>query len=750
MIKRTGSRLPLLLLALTLAVVFYRLLLGEVLFWGLPSLQFYPWREYAFSLLREGELPLWNPFNGAGAPLFANYQSVLLYPFTWLDFFLPLAQSMSLTAVLHLFVAGGGTWRLMGRLGVNDLGRGVSAFAFALSGYLVARLGTFPVIYAAAWLPWLLWAAHDLLTTGSRRAAAWLALFAALQLLAGHAQTTWYSLALIGLFALWHAFNQRPVRWQRLFGFGGSLLLGAGVAALQLLATAELLGQSQRSGGVDYWTAMNFSFAPARALNFLSPFIFGTPADGSYLTVGAYFEDAVYIGLIPLVAAIAAVLGWRRRRSDDVLARDVPFWTAIVVIGFLFALGQFSPIFPFLYERAPTFDLFQAPVRWHLWTVFGLSALAGIGATWWRRGGRWTRRLMVVCIAAALTSFAMMLFAPPDNAGVAVLVRAALVTSIFGILAGWVTLRKPETGSPRYGRWTATVLIIVALDLALAGWGLNPTVPAAFYQPERAERDLSVRGYMPREVERALKFDHYFRFDDYRVATEQWQALRQLNLPNMNLIDRVALLNNFDPLLPDHFVAYLNRIEANPERNNGLLQAAAVGEVRLAGGEVSSLNSTPQRVYLIGSICWHGTEAELEAALIDPDWQPDRQAHILGDRGCEPVTDAAPGVVLMSEYHASEVSITVEMERDGWLVLADTDYPDWVATVDDEPTPIYRANLMFRAVQVSAGEHTVRFKYRPAWLASGALVSVVSLLILLLLFRLKNVTTPYNQDNGGA
>jgi uncharacterized membrane protein YfhO len=88
------------------------------------------------------------------------------------------------------------------------------------------------------------------------------------------------------------------------------------------------------------------------------------------------------------------------------------------------------------------------------------------------------------------------------------------------------------------------------------------------------------------------------------------------------------------------------------------------------------------------------------------------------------------------------------MEQDGWLILADTDYPGWAATVDGETTPIYRTNLMFRAVQISAGSHTVQFDYVPGWLVPGALVSGVSLLILLLLFRLKNVTPPYNQSSG--
>ena len=84
MTDRLPSRLPLIVVLLTLLVVFHRLLLGDVLFWGLPSLQFYPWREYAFDMLRGGQLPLWNPYNGAGAPLIANYQSALFYPLSWL------------------------------------------------------------------------------------------------------------------------------------------------------------------------------------------------------------------------------------------------------------------------------------------------------------------------------------------------------------------------------------------------------------------------------------------------------------------------------------------------------------------------------------------------------------------------------------------------------------------------------------------------------------------------------------------
>jgi hypothetical protein len=769
------SRLPLLVLALALVLVFHRLLLGEVFFWGLPALQFVPWREYAFELVRGGQLPLWNPYNGAGAPLLANYQSALLYPPHWPGLLLPLPWSMSVTAVLHLFIAGWGMWAFAGRLGLSGLGRGVSALAFALSGYLVARLGTYPIIETAAWLPWLLWAAHGVITTGRLREGGRLALLTALMLLAGHAQTAWYSIALVGVYSLWAAYGwvmhgvgvQHAVPLQnrlqavavRLAGAGALLALGAGVAAIQLMPTAELLRASQRAGGVDYDFAMNFSYAPARILNLFSPNVFGNPGDGSYLTQGAFFEDAVYVGLIPLVSAVAAFFGWlrwrRTRSSLSVAAADaapqgdvfatVPLWWGLVIVAFVFALGRYTPVFPFLYENVPTFDLFQAPVRWHLWTVTGLSILAGIGVSAWGRGvrtRRWAQRALAAYAGCILVGGLMLAATelptpePTSNDALRVLAGALIYTAGVGALAAWLTLRQPDTGGAGRRRWTLLVLLIIAADLAWAAWGLNPTVPAAFFEQREAEDTTTSRAAWTEAAVEAVKFGTYFRFDDYRYATENWFAVRESHLPNLNLLHRVPLLDNFDPLRPGAFVRYAALVERATERE-ALLQAAGVDRVYGEDGVAQPTGREVTRAWLVASVCWHTSEESLEAALLDPDWQPHEQLHMLGDGGCPdaPLANNAPPVLWSDE--ANRVMLDVNAPYDGWLVLADVDYPGWTARLDGEPVPIYRANGAFRAVQVSPGAHTVTFEYAPGWLVPGVLVSVVSLLAALLVIRIR-------------
>lgn len=732
-----SSRISWLILLGVVVILFHRLLLGDALFWGLPSLQFIPWRLEALDLLRSGQLPLWNSFNGAGAPLFANYQTALLYPFSWLTIILPAAPAMSLTAVAHLVIAGIGMWHFTKKLGISSLGQGVSLLAYALSGYLVARVGTFPIVQAAAWLPWLLWASASLVERVTPSRTAWMALFSALILLAGHAQTAWYALLMTGAFSLVYLLATTPRRFLALIAIVGGIVLGAGVAAVQLAGTAELLGQSQRSGGVDYDFAMNLSYAPLRSLNLLTPNIFGTPADGTYITGGAFFEDAVYAGLIPLIAAITAIAGWFMRRDDARLGgyKLIPFWFLITLVGFVFALGVNTPIFPFFFDNVPTFDAFQGPVRWHLWTITGLSILAGIGVSMWARGlrsRRWTMRALVACGGAVMLALIVLMFTEINVRAIELLAKGVLYAGIAGIAACILTLNQPAKDDPAYGRWSFIVLLVIAADLGFAGWGLNPTVASSFYAPREVE--TNGRLFWQEAALEQVRFEEFLRFDNYHTAVVRQDEYRASLLPNMNLLDNAPVFNNFDPLLPGQHLDYLELLDASS--TEGLMHGAGIGAVWTLDGE-NRLTSASPRAWVVESVCWHTTDAGIRDALTDADWLPYEQLHMLGDAGC-PNPKSAVGTAQITSDTGNEVVISVNgATQNSWLVLADTDYPGWLAQVDGESVPIYRANLSFRAVQLDDGVSEVRFAYYPSWLLPGALVSVVSLVAMLLLFRLR-------------
>jgi hypothetical protein len=73
------------------------------------------------------------------------------------------------------------------------------------------------------------------------------------------------------------------------------------------------------------------------------------------------------------------------------------------------------------------------------------------------------------------------------------------------------------------------------------------------------------------------------------------------------------------------------------------------------------------------------------------------------------------------KYENTRVEIEVDAPHWGFLVLHDVWHPWWTAEIDGEEVPIYRANVLFRAVQVPTGRHRVVFEFHPI---SGAIAEL--------------------------
>ncbi|MGQ9850533.1 MAG: hypothetical protein ACUVSU_10850 [Aggregatilineaceae bacterium] len=758
------SWLPLLLLVGAVLALYWPVFAGETLFWGLPTLQFYPWREFAFAELRAGRLPAWNPYLGGGAPLLANYQTAIFYPPNWLMLALPGPLAMSLGALLHILWAGAGMWLLTGALGYSPFGRGISSLSYALSGYLIARLGSFPTHDAAAWLPWLLWLAHRAVTRQRGRDIGGLGLAVGLLLLAGHAQTAWYGLLGVGAFALWLAgWGQRALPWRgRARGLilaGAGIALGVGIAAVQLLPTAEYLRHSDRATGVDYERLTNLSYHPARLITLLAPDFFGSPADGSYYTEGAYFEDAAYLGVIPLLAAGAAVLAWVRRRRDGVPAlATVPFWTGLALLGLFFALGKYNPAFRFFYEHVPTFDAFREPVRWLILTELALTVLAGAGVEQWGRGPRvvfWSRLAAAGGGGMALMALGARAWADLALPELETMALAVATTGAWVAVAALLTLTQPlapATTTPRW-LWRATVLLVVTLDLAWFADGLNPIVSASFFE-RRPVESVPGRIYWFDTYQHDVTFgtdedetppvEGFFDLGDYRLAVRRRNELRASLLPNINMLDRVPSLDNNDPLLPDWYSRYTALIEELGSQAGALLQAAGVTRAFGAvprGWDGANPASAPvaegATAWLVPEALWAGSDEEIVKALRDPAWNPTRTVVLAGTSPLPDPTarrqEAFAGAISFLEERPAERRFRVATDAPAYLVFAETWYPGWSATVNDAPAPLLRANLAFQAVAVPAGQSEVAFRYRINHFAAGVAVSGGALLAALAL-----------------
>ncbi|MBI2420761.1 MAG: YfhO family protein [Candidatus Levybacteria bacterium] len=61
------------------------------------------------------------------------------------------------------------------------------------------------------------------------------------------------------------------------------------------------------------------------------------------------------------------------------------------------------------------------------------------------------------------------------------------------------------------------------------------------------------------------------------------------------------------------------------------------------------------------------------------------------------------------QYSENKIVINTKNIGNGFLVLTDSYYPAWHATVDGDEAKIYRTDYNFRGIVVSAGEHKIEF-----------------------------------------
>ncbi len=85
---------------------------------------------------------------------------------------------------------------------------------------------------------------------------------------------------------------------------------------------------------------------------------------------------------------------------------------------------------------------------------------------------------------------------------------------------------------------------------------------------------------------------------------------------------------------------------------------------------------------------------------------------------------------IITKYEPERVVVEIESKSDSFLILTDAYYPGWKATLNGEPAPIYKADLMFRGVAVPAGQHEVEFTYEPASYRLGKIFSLAGLLLI--------------------
>ena len=360
---------------------------------------FYPAFATLHQSLRQGELPLWTPHIFGGFPLFAEGQIGALYPPALLAAMLPSpVDGFLLLRVFHVALALVGAYALARCLRISPLGGVVAGLVFGLGSFVVSQQHHASLLAAAVWLPLLLACVELALARWSWSTLGYLALAGAIlgmQALASHVQPVLLSGAIMLVYAPTRALRRlrgQPTEnrsWAaRLRATCGAALLGVGavalvsglaatIAAAQLLPLYELSRESWRANGWSYLDAVEYSLPPINFVTLLLPFFFRA-VDGGQWSLWQAWEVVLYVGVFPLLLAVASLLFVRRW--------GVAFFAIVAAGSALLSLGGYAPWQ--LYERLWTFPglaLQRAPARFTFLTTLALGMLAAYGADWLAR-----------------------------------------------------------------------------------------------------------------------------------------------------------------------------------------------------------------------------------------------------------------------------------------------------------------------------------------------------------------------------
>jgi hypothetical protein len=111
---------------------------------------------------------------------------------------------------------------------------------------------------------------------------------------------------------------------------------------------------------------------------------------------------------------------------------------------------------------------------------------------------------------------------------------------------------------------------------------------------------------------------------------------------------------------------------------------------------------------------WAGSEDALNL-MRDPAFRPEQTVIIAGDDSIAPAEapEALAADVTIEAYTPERIEISARADAGGWLVLTDAYFPGWQAEINDQAAPVYRADVMFRAVRLPAGDSRVVFTFTP-------------------------------------
>ena len=668
---------------LPIGVAWRGVLCGRVFYFEDIAAYFEPLWTAAARSMTKGELPSWALGAWSGQPLLGDPQLGIFYPPHWMWLALAPVRAYAISIVFHSALAASGTYVLARFLGRSRVASCTAAIAFSVGAYFVLEARHEMFLVSAAWIPWLLAAIAAYAAHGRTRGLALIAATLALAILGGGWSMLVFAVPVVIVFACARA-RFAP---QRLIGIGLGLGLGLGLASIQLLPALAHARLSPRALPLADAFAGSYAWPSLRyAITLVLPLWYGDDARGTYLGAPDQWELSGYgAGVLIAGFAIASLLrrGGRGERA---------VYVVLVLFAMIAALGPHGPLWPIL-KGLPLVGRARCPARaLFIYTLVApLLAAAGIDQL---RARLPLRALAFVWAVPVLVALELLIGLRAENPTVpveATYIAPAVMPSFRAELA------------------SSTMQSRTLIDVHLGQRFHNGGLRWGFESPG---------GYSSLPLWRYLHLlwiaNHartYPGSPTPELAHDlSAQGLWTYGSPIVDLLDvRWALVPR----------------ERSPDGSGWSLATRGEDGIDLWRNE----EALP-RAFVVHAATSVASEGEAASAMATPSFDPTHDVILEEPSALKAAPAASPASpARLVERRGADARYAIELDAPGIFVLAEPHEPSWTVTIDGAPARLLRVDYALMGVAIGAGKHELAFVRSDRPLRTGAMLTLLSLLV---------------------
>ncbi|MBI3235635.1 MAG: hypothetical protein HYZ42_16625 [Bacteroidetes bacterium] len=354
-----------------------------VAFWPISSGQYsmandmldcwLPWRTFIAEHIKQGEIPIWNPYQACGYPIYADLQGPLWSPESIVSslLFENTLNAISFLYLFYLSIAAIGMFDVVWYFTQKKTNAFLTAAAFVLSGFFYSHAQHFYAIISAAWFPYLFLSIYKFLFDQKFNSGLKAILILFLCSTTGNPTFTIISLYIFFVLLIYKLWQIRK-EWTVIKKLSGQIMVLAGIALLMhsvlIVSAAQSFDLISRNKGLSLDRASYNSFTLESCISYIFPVTSNIPTD--FFKTDLTMRD-FHFGFLFFIALIVLLVKKNKSHTDTL-------FLGIALLCWILSFGKDFYLYTLFFNTLPGLNLFRFPSYYHFFTLFFILLYIGL------------------------------------------------------------------------------------------------------------------------------------------------------------------------------------------------------------------------------------------------------------------------------------------------------------------------------------------------------------------------------------